>query len=526
MFRLYRSLHNYSAPQGESSSQETSKLSSSQQANPTSSSLEHSVELRTSRCKTQLLLILHFELALGPPDAPIGWRTPLGRTVGGNFDDLMETQGCVNYTVSEPVNDNDLHELIKSSFSTENFGIIPRTRWQGMNQVEGRAYDILQKTIKRTEALAPLKKLTIPKLELQGCVLGTRFAALLLSELRLTKVDREVFWSDSKTALAWIRSEAGRYKEFVANRVGEIQEAKKETDWSWVPISENPADIAPRFETFENIERCVMVVWKAAKLWRVRTQRKRPRLHRPSTRFLNLEDFSSLNRLVCRAAAVQKAARFWYKKTFHKSGQQKRHLLAAYQRPFTFTGQDAFGPFTVTFGRRHEKRWVISFTCLVTRAIHLEVVHALSTDEFMMGLSQFIDTRGRPDTIFSDNGTNFVGTTLKSAENIINSRPLTYVSSDPTKEYSLTPNLFLRGANNADELHPRNMWKRGFVSDVHFGPDVQVRVATITTMQNGKAVIYKRPVTKIFPFGLRMELGERRGRFMKTSSINRRPECK
>ncbi|UYV71979.1 hypothetical protein LAZ67_9001429 [Cordylochernes scorpioides] len=95
-------------------------------------------------------------------------------------------------------------------------------------------------------------------------------------------------------------------------------------------------------------------------------------------------------------------------------------------------------------------------------------------------------------------------TALKSAENIINSRPLTYVSSDPTEEDSLTPNHFLRGANDAahakkqmtspdcpirtgdlvfivDELHPRNMWKRGYVSDVHFGPDSQVRVATITT---------------------------------------------
>ncbi|UYV84206.1 hypothetical protein LAZ67_X001521 [Cordylochernes scorpioides] len=62
-----------------------------------------------------------------------------------------------------------------------------------------------------------------------------------------------------------------------------------------------------------------MVVWKAAKLWRDKTQRKRPRFHRPLTRLLNHEDISSLNRLVCRAAEVQKAVRFWYKKIFHKS---------------------------------------------------------------------------------------------------------------------------------------------------------------------------------------------------------------
>ncbi|UYV80781.1 hypothetical protein LAZ67_19001721, partial [Cordylochernes scorpioides] len=40
-----------------------------------------------------------------------------------------------------------------------------------------------------------------------------------------------------------------RYKEFVANRVGEIQEVTKGTDWRWVPTSDNPADITTRFET-------------------------------------------------------------------------------------------------------------------------------------------------------------------------------------------------------------------------------------------------------------------------------------
>ncbi|UYV69947.1 hypothetical protein LAZ67_7001295 [Cordylochernes scorpioides] len=434
--------------------------------------------------------------------------------------------------------------------------------------------------------VAPLKKLTIPKLELKGCVLGTRFAVLLRSELRLPKVDREVFWSDSKTVLAWIRSEAGRYKEFVANRVGEIQEATKGTDWRWVPTSDNPADIATRFETeisfkptymwytgpeflkipeeewpkeakgkdlgiilatrmlklggdsrvspssdvecgrksgklirkisqrllpdkkfetFVDIERCVMVVWKAAKLWRDKTQRKRPRLHpqqyRPAVttlvQWVQTESFPReiaelakgrivkkakiarlspclINGTICLKSRILQAnkvpteqktpeilpsdhhvmelliqaehercarqgsetllnnlrGRFWIidgrqtvLRTIWKCprcrlsraspvipeiGQLPYYRLAAYQCPFTFTGLDAFGPFTVTVGRRHEKRWVIIFTYLVTRAIHLEVVHALNTDKFMMRLSRFIDTRGRPDTIYSDNGTNFV----------------------------------------------------------------------------------------------------------------------
>ncbi|UYV75665.1 hypothetical protein LAZ67_13000953 [Cordylochernes scorpioides] len=116
-------------------------------------------------------------------------------------------------------------------------------------RVETRNRNITTTLFGSKARVAPLKKLTIPILELQGCVLETRFAVLLRSELRLPKVDRKVFWSDSKTVLAWIRSEAGRYKEFVANRVGEIQEATKGTDWIWVPTSENPADMATRFET-------------------------------------------------------------------------------------------------------------------------------------------------------------------------------------------------------------------------------------------------------------------------------------
>ncbi|XP_068143451.1 uncharacterized protein [Drosophila tropicalis] len=75
--------------------------------------------------------------------------------------------------------------------------------------------------------------------------------------------------------------------------------------------------------------------------------------------------------------------------------------LAAYQRPFTYVGIDYFGPFMVAVGRRSEKRWGVIFTCLTTRAVHIELACSL-------------DTRGTPREIYSDNGTNF-----KAAEKII-----------------------------------------------------------------------------------------------------------
>lgn len=84
--------------------------------------------------------------------------------------------------------------------------------------------------------------------------------------------------------------------------------------------------------------------------------------------------------------------------------------LAAYAHPFSYVGIDYLGPLDVAVGRRSEKRYVAVFTCLVTRAVHLEVAFTLSTESCIMAIRRFIARRGPPVEIFSDNGTNFVGT--------------------------------------------------------------------------------------------------------------------
>jgi len=304
-------------------------------------------------------------------------------------------------------------------------------------------------------------------------------------------------------------------------------------------------------------------------------------------------------------------------------GQLPIERLERCDRPFTFTGVDYFGPIDVVVGRSRQKRYGALFTCLSTRAVHVEVSHTLSTDSFIMALRRFIARRGCPIKLFSDNGTNFVGaereleecletldqtqihdemanrgiqwnfipphsphmggtwerlvqsikkslyailqcqaprdevllTLLTEAENMVNSRPLTIVSSDPDDPEAITPNHFLIGTSGnaqqpgtfddkdlclrrqwrtaqrladhfwrrwlkeyvpslirrskwqdpvdplkiddvvvlADGDGPRNTWPLGRVVAVYPGQDGQTRVVDVKTSKG----VYRRPVIKI-----------------------------
>lgn len=83
--------------------------------------------------------------------------------------------------------------------------------------------------------------------------------------------------------------------------------------------------------------------------------------------------------------------------------------LKADDPPFTYVGMDYFGPFELKRGRSMVKRYGVIFTCLNTRAIHLEVSFSLDTDSCIDAIRRFIARRGKPKFIRSDNGTNLVG---------------------------------------------------------------------------------------------------------------------
>jgi len=89
-------------------------------------------------------------------------------------------------------------------------------------------------------------------------------------------------------------------------------------------------------------------------------------------------------------------------------------------RPFSYCGVDYAGPVILREGKRrnarNHKAYICIFVCFATKAVHIEVVGNLTTDSFLACLKRFIARRGRPNSIYSDNGTTFVGASRQLSE--------------------------------------------------------------------------------------------------------------
>ncbi|XP_043238933.1 uncharacterized protein LOC122390259 [Amphibalanus amphitrite] len=95
--------------------------------------------------------------------------------------------------------------------------------------------------------VAPLRqRLTMPRLELSACVLAAQLVQFVRTALHLPADTPYRCWSDSMIALGWLRGNPSRWKQFVSNRVSEIQRLTDTKNWLHCRSAENPADLMTR----------------------------------------------------------------------------------------------------------------------------------------------------------------------------------------------------------------------------------------------------------------------------------------
>ena len=94
--------------------------------------------------------------------------------------------------------------------------------------------------------VAPLKRISLPRLELLASVLCARLLVYVKQALKLNEDVECHCWTDSTVALAWIQSDPYKWKAFVGNRVAGIQDLVSPSQWHHCSGKENPADAVTR----------------------------------------------------------------------------------------------------------------------------------------------------------------------------------------------------------------------------------------------------------------------------------------
>lgn len=175
----------------------------------------------------------------------VGWDETISRSDMDTWTNwLDELQDLQNLQISRSyipsgfgkVTTRQLH--IFADASEHGYGIVAYLRVTNPNGMVACPF------VTGKARVAPLKKMTIPRLELTGAT-----AAVSVGQMLRKKLDIEVemfYWTDSTTVLRYLANESTRFHTFVANRVTVIRDATSVHQWRYVNTKSNLADCASR----------------------------------------------------------------------------------------------------------------------------------------------------------------------------------------------------------------------------------------------------------------------------------------
>ncbi|GFS90485.1 integrase catalytic domain-containing protein [Trichonephila clavipes] len=106
--------------------------------------------------------------------------------------------------------------------------------------------EVLVNLIASKTRVAPLKAVTLPRLELLGALVAARLSSRVQEIVRKKKECKVFHWTDSKIVLFWVKGSSKRWKQFVANRVQEISELTDPDSWFHCSGQDNPSDFLSR----------------------------------------------------------------------------------------------------------------------------------------------------------------------------------------------------------------------------------------------------------------------------------------
>ncbi|XP_071847894.1 uncharacterized protein [Apostichopus japonicus] len=183
--------------------------------------------------------------------AGVDWDDDLSPDIQENWKHLFsELEKINNVTIERCLTPHNASEeaslMVFCDASEKAFGACAYLRWRLNNDTFETRF------VAGKLRVAPLKKLTVPRLELQAAILAARLGLSITEEMSLT-CHEKMYLTDSPIVLGWIRKPAGSFKQFVAARVQEIQSKTKTEEWGHVPGKLNPADDISRGVTAENL---------------------------------------------------------------------------------------------------------------------------------------------------------------------------------------------------------------------------------------------------------------------------------